>query len=211
MKNTPKILLLSSSRFLINNPKVFDKPFRDLKMAYVTTASKGVTNLSYIERERKFFKDEGYVYREFDIDGLTEDEVRKMLLGFDIVYVTGGNSFYLLKAIKESKFDFVIKELLEEGVIYMGASAGSYIACPTIEMAKWKHQDKYNHYKVEDLHAMNLVPFLVSVHYAPEFDEVLKKGIQNSNLPVKVLTDEQAVLIQGSDVKLIGKGNEIKL
>ena len=180
-------------------------------MAYVTTASKGVTDLGYIERERSFFKEQGYNYQELDIDGKTKNELKSLLEECEIVYLTGGNSFYLLNSIRESGLDKIIKELLPKGLIYMGTSAGSYVACPTIEMAKWKHQDKYNHYHVDDLHAMNLVPFLVSVHYKPEYNEVLRNGISSTKLPVRLLTDEQAILIQGDKVKLIGEGEEITI
>ncbi len=117
----------------------------------------------------------------------------------------------MLKSIKESGFDKVIKELISKGVIYMGSSAGSYVTCPTIEMAVWKHQDKYGHYAVTDLSAMNLVPFLVTAHYKPEYDEFLREGIKKTKLPVKIITDEQAILIINDKVKLIGKGKEIKL
>jgi peptidase E len=117
----------------------------------------------------------------------------------------------LLKSIKESGFDKVIKKLLPQGLIYMGASAGSYVACPTIEMATWKHQDKYDHYGLTDLTAMNLVPFLLMAHYKPENQELLKEEISQANLPVKILTDEQAIMAQDGSFKLIGKGGEIKL
>lgn len=206
-----RILLLSSSKFLIDHPKIFDKPFKDMKMAYIITASKGSTNLDYLQRERDFFKQQNYNYTELDIDGKNESELKEILSKYEIVYVTGGNSFYLLKSIKESGFDKVIKELISGGVIYMGASAGSYVACPTIEQSKWKHQDKYNHYKVEDLQAMNLVPFLVTVHYKPEYDDVLKENIPKTKLPVRILTDDQAILIQDDKTELLGEGKEINL
>lgn len=92
----------------------------------------------------------------------------------------------------------------------MGASAGSYVACPTIEMALWKHQDKYDHCGLTDLTGMNLVPFLMSVHYVPEFHDLLKEKTSNSNYLTRILTDEQAILVKDDEVKLLG-GEEIKL
>lgn len=56
---------------------------------------------------------------------------------------------------------------------------------------------------------MDLVPFLVTVHYKPEFDEILKENIPKASLPVRILTDNQALLIQGDKVELIGEGEEI--
>lgn len=204
-----RLLLLSSNRFLENNPQVFDKPFSKLKTAFVINASKSVPNTDYLERHRKFFKEHDYSIQELDIDGKDKNELRALLKGFEAVFVEGGNSFYLLKSIRESGFDEVIRELLPQGLIYIGASAGSYVACPTIEMALWKHQDKYDHHGITDYTAMNLVPFLMTVHYKPEYREILKDKIARAKYPVKVLDDDQAILVDGDKVELIGRKGEI--
>ncbi len=209
MKN---ILLLSSTKFLREHPSpIPGKSLREMRIAYVTTASKGVSDLTYLERTKGIFAQNGYNYTELDIDGKTQEWLENYLKDFDAVYVQGGNSFYLLKAIRESGFDSVIKKLLPEGFVYIGASAGSYVACPTIEMTGFKHQDKYDHCGVTDLTAMGLVPFLMSVHYSPEYKDVLKESIPAASLPVKILTDDQAILIQDDKVELVGDGEEIRV
>ena len=115
-----------------------------------------------------------------------------------------------MKCVRESGFDKVVKELILKGVIYIGASAGSCIACPTIEMAYWKHPDR-NTFGLTDLRALNLVPFLLSVHFKPEYAPVLKRKISTSKYPVKILTDEQAILVRNGEAKLVGCGEEIKI
>jgi dipeptidase E len=206
-----RLLLLSSNRFLEKNPQVFEKPFSKLKIAWIINASKSVPNTDYFERHRKFFKDHDYSIQKVDIDGKNKDELKTLLKDFEAVFVEGGNSFYLLKSIRESGFDEVVKELMPAGLIYIGASAGSYVACPTIEMALWKHQDKYNHHGITDYTAMNLVPFLMTAHYKPELKEILKDKIDGVTYPVKVLDDEQAILVIDEKIELIGKGEEIAL
>lgn len=207
-----RMLLLSSARFLMNNPPdIFGRPFSSYKMAYITTASKGVTDKGYLERDRKFFKEQKYNFEEIDLDGKDEQTLRELLKNFESVFVEGGNTFYLMKAIKGSGFDQVIKELLPKGLIYSGGSAGSYVACPSIEMATWRHQNKYDHYGVTDFTGMNLVPFLMSVHYKPEYKELLQEKIKQSKYPVKILTDDQVILVEGDNYQLVGKGEEIKL
>ena len=205
-----KLLLLSSSRFLQSHPQIFDKPFKDYKIAYVITASKSVPSTAYIERNRKFFNEQGYNIEELDLDGKNESQLINILKNFEMVYVEGGNTFYLLKSIRESGFDKVIKKLIPKGLIYMGASAGSYVACPTIEMATWKHQDKYDHHGVTDYSSMNLVPFLMTAHYKPEFHDLLKGRISTANYAVKILDDDQALLVQDDTCTLIGSGSEIR-
>jgi len=140
-----------------------------------------------------------------------EKELRDILKDKDAVYVEGGNTFYLLKAVRESSFDKVIKDLIEEGLIYLGASAGAYMACPTIETSLWKVSEKdiKDNYGVTDLTALNLVPFLLKVHYKPEQKEFLQEKIKQTKYPVRILKDGQALLVKNSEVKLIGEGNEI--
>ncbi|MFA6436753.1 MAG: Type 1 glutamine amidotransferase-like domain-containing protein [Candidatus Paceibacterota bacterium] len=206
------ILLTSSGKFLTDGDLSFlPKPITQMKIAYITTASKGVSDISYLERHRKRMKELNYNFKEIDIEGKNEQELEDILKNKEIIHVEGGNTFYLLKVVLESGFDKVIKELVRNGIIYIGSSAGSYIACPTIEMATWKHQDKYNHYGITDFTALNLVPFLVTAHYKPEYQELLKEKIKTSKYPVRILTDEQAILVQDEEVKLVGNGKEIKL
>ena len=180
-------------------------------MAYVTTASKGAHSLDYLDRAKKIFADNHYNYEELDLDGKNEQWLRDYMKNFDVVYMQGGNTFYLLRAIRESGFDNVLKDLVPKGLYYIGASAGSYVACPTIEMATWKEPNKYDRYGMTDFTGMNLVPFCVSVHYTPEYHDILKEKIVSFNYPVHILNDDQAILVSGSEAKLIGDSNKIEL
>ena len=55
--------------------------------------------------------------------------------GFDIIYMMGGNTFYLLDVIRKTSFDDKIRDFLSKGKIYIGSSAGSIIIGNTIEAA----------------------------------------------------------------------------
>lgn len=208
------LLLLSSGSFLDQDlTRYIGKPLKDLRIAHIINASKGkgVSDLSYIERTKERFNKNNCYFEDIDLDGKNEEELRDILKNFNAVFVNGGSTFYLLKAIRESGFDKVIKELLPQGFIYIGASAGSYVACPTIEMSLWKHQDKYDHCGITDLTGMNLIPFLLSVHYIPEFHDLLKDKISQANYKTRILTDNQAILVRGDKIELIGQESEIVL
>jgi len=207
------LLLLSSSKFLQNDlTNILGKPLEDFRIAHIITASKGrgVGHLDYLERTREIFKENGCYFEDLDLDGKNEDELREILKNFNMVFVNGGSTFYLLKSIRESGFEKVIKELLPQEFVYMGASAGSYVACPTIEMSTWKHRDKYDHYGITDLTAMNLIPFLISAHYVSENHDLIKKKAEKAKFPVKILDDNQALLVKDDKIELLG-GEEILL
>ena len=207
-----KTLLLTSAGMNVKEEilKILPKPANEIKIAYIITASKSEEDTSYVDKDKRAMIEQGFLVEEIDIRDKNEKELREMFKDKDIVYVQGGNTFYLLKYVRESGFDKVIKELIQKGVIYIGVSAGSYIACPTIEAALWKDQDK-NIVGLKDLTALNLVPFLLLAHYTPERKEVIKKGVSSSKYPVKILTDDQAILVRDDKVELVGKGPEIKL
>jgi len=208
-----KLLLSSNGAFVIEKGlKLLFDDVSKIKLAYVTTAGKASRNREYLGIHKKLLEKAGYDYEELDIEGKNEDELMEILKNKNAVYVEGGNTFYLLKAVRESGFDRVIKKLIEKGVAYIGSSAGSYIACPTIEVSTWKKPgEEKSRFGVTDLTAMNLVPFLLKVHYAPEQAELLKEKILEARYETKILKDGQAILVLGDNYKLVGEGEEIKL
>lgn len=207
-----KTILLTSAGMDVKEEilKILPKPANQIKLAHITTASKVEDDLSYLEKDNREMSKLGLQVDEIDIEGKNEPELRKLLKNKDIIYIQGGNTFYLLKYVRESGFDKIIKDLTDKGVIYIGVSAGSYIACPTIEAANWKPQD-INIVGLTDLTGLNLVPFLISAHYKSEYKEILKREISTTKYPVKILTDEQAILITNNEITLVGKGKEIKI
>ena len=58
--------------------------------------------------------------------------LRRCLRGYDLVWVMGGNSFALRRAMKQSGFDTVVRDLLEtDAIAYGGYAAGAVVADPT--------------------------------------------------------------------------------
>lgn len=159
------------------------KPISKMKMAYIMTASKGARDISYLIKHKQRMAELEYNFEEIDIEGKNENELMKIFIDKEVIYIEGGNTFYLLRSVRQSGFGKVIKNLLDRGVIYIGSSAGSYIACPTIEMSTWKKPgEEQARFGITDLTAMNLAPFLLKVHYEPEMKELLKKKLKTRNI-----------------------------
>ena len=61
----------------------------------------------------------------YDLDYLISfDEAKK----YDAIYFCGGTSEHLLNEINKSGFNFILNKLVDEGMFYIGVSAGSVIA-----------------------------------------------------------------------------------
>lgn len=60
--------------------------------------------------------------------------LRAALGDVDLVWVMGGNSFILRRAMQQSGFDEVILDLLDaDAIVYGGSSAGAVVAAPTLD------------------------------------------------------------------------------
>lgn len=206
-----KTLLLTSDGMQVKDEilKILPMPANQIKLAHIITASKAQKDTSYVDKDIDAMKGLGFSVSDVDLEGKNEKELRELLHSFDVIYVQGGNTFYLLKWVKESGFDVVVKELVEKGKIYIGVSAGSIIAGPSIEVAGWGDIDR-NEVALQDLTALDFVPFCILPHYIEKERKLLEQEIPRFGYPVRILTDDQAFLIKDDKVTLVGYGKEIK-
>jgi dipeptidase E len=182
---------------------MLEKKPGDLKVIFIPNAGDPYgDNKPWVEADRNKLIELGFNVKDFDLREKTEKDTRKALLNTDVIFVAGGNAFYLLQKIRESGFDKVIQELISSNKIYIGSSAGSYVACPTIEAANWKQRDK-NIVGLKDLTALNLVTFLVLAHYTNELEPLISQEIARTKFKVKILTNNDFVLVEDGISKLI--------
>lgn len=208
------ILLTSAG---IKNPAVqqevlrlLPKPPSELKLAHIVTASHTEANTEYVDKDRAALQAVGFEITDISLEDLTPDTTFPTLNKFDIIYVQGGNTFYLLKHARACGFEQAVRKFLEDdNKWYIGVSAGSYIACPTTEMGYWVPKPDDNH-GLTDPTGLNLVPFLLTVHYNREkYSRSLPEHLRTASAPVKILTDDQALLVKDGEITLLGEGPEI--
>ena len=177
---------------------------KECTVAFIPTACDPEPDKTYVQWTIDQINELGLKLFTVDLKGENEDSLYDKLKSADIICVNGGNTFYLLDQAKKSGFDKVAKKLVDEGKIYFGVSAGSYLACPTIEASKWKHLDDPDVVGRTDLSALDLVNFIMVVHYEDKNKEAVENAVETTSYPVVVLTDKQGVVVNGDDIKLAG-------
>lgn len=204
------LILTSSGKFITKNniDSYLPKKIVDCKIAYITTASKKVHNTDYVKNHKQEMDKQKFNYTEIDIADFEETELKKILADYDIIFVEGGNAYYLLHAVRKSGFEKIVRELLPKGVVYIGSSAGSYIACPSIIMATFTEHG-FDRFGITNYKSMNLVPFLLKAHYKPEMKKRLTEEFSNLLHPLRIINDNQALLIQDKQITLLGGGKEM--
>jgi peptidase E len=88
-------------------------------------------------------------------------------------------------------------------VTYIGKSAGSYIACPSLIVSTWSKLT-FDKFGLTDLTAMSRVPFFVKAHYTPEMYDSLNQHTQELSSPLYALDNDQALVVDGDRIELIG-------
>lgn len=203
-----KLLLASNGGFLIEKGyQILGIPKEQIKIGYVTTASKGTKNLEYLERHRQQMRDNGYNFQEIDIEGKTEKELRDFFKDKNIIHMEGGNTLYLLRAIKKTGFDKILKDLINNGMVYAGTSAGSSVMGPVIDFSSWVTEGTPK----EDLIALNYVPFVFKAHYTDDKETEYKEKMKKVGYPVKFFRDGQGILVEDGKYTFVGDGEEVKI
>jgi dipeptidase E len=114
---------------------------------------------------------------------------------YDTIYVCGGNTFKLMKAVKESNFKEKVLNVLNRGGIYIGASAGALILSPTISIAGEVEPDD-NEVGLEDMSGMNIIDFEILPHYSPEQDPQISDYKLKTNIEIKLITNEEIIVLE---------------
>ena len=139
------------------------------KVLYITTA---------VDGEKDDNKD--WVIKEYNtiLDlGINESNITEYKIGneiniddYDIIYMMGGNTIYLLDMVRKHNFGSVIKKFINDGKIYIGSSAGSQILGSTISLNAIYEDNFVN---MTDFTALGIVDKEVVPH-ANKKEELLK-------------------------------------
>jgi len=143
------------------------------------------------------------------------DALQEALADLDMLWINGGNSFILRRAMRLSGFDDVIKVLLSrDALAYAGFSAAAVVTAPSLRglEAVDDPEDVPEGYPTEIIwEGLGLLPFAVVVHYRSDHPE--SAAVENEvalyereGIPYRTLRDGQALVVQGSidRLKIVG-------
>jgi len=197
-------VLLTDSGFYYNNEldkplnllinrfeKMLQKPFTKIKVLFIPTAAMQdeIKARAIIERLRNELLTMGILSENItihDIDGsLTEEDAMR----FDVIYITGGNTPYLAKRVKDVRFEKIITRMIFANKVYIGMSAGSMLLTPSF------NEDDIHNPLFEGL---GLIKAYIAIH--------CDVGTQNrSDLPLPhiALQENQAIELHSDGYELI--------
>lgn len=199
-----KLFLASSFQDVADLLPDFEKNLKGKRITFIPTASIVETVNFYVKSGRKALEDMGLLVEELEISTASAEEITLKLKQNDYIYVTGGNTFFLLQEMKRTGTDQLIKEEVNSGKLYIGESAGAIVASADIEYAKG--MDSVDEAPdLESFEALGLVDFYPVPHYNnPPFQEATKQIIDtySSTLKLSPISNQEAILVNHEEVKV---------
>jgi len=111
---------------------------------------------AYASMARKRFEKMGYALESIH----TANNPQQAVNNAESIFIGGGNTFRLLKALYDADVLEPIRQRVAEGMPYVGSSAGSNVAGPTIKTTK-----DMPIVQPPSFDALGLVPFQISPHF----------------------------------------------
>jgi dipeptidase E len=211
-------LYLSSFR-LGNRPEaLLDLLAGRTRVAAITNADDyktGADRIASFERERTDLASLGLEASELDLRDFFGEQARlgQYLAQFDLLWVRGGNSFILRRAMRASGADDAIRELLlTDSIVYAGYSAGPCMLAPSLHGAELVDDPLdipagYDREIIWD--CLGILPYSLLPHYRSDHPEspLIDKSVEymiDEHIPFVALRDGEALVRDGAEDLIVG-------
>tara|TARA_Y100000310_G_scaffold303059_1_gene341036 strand:- start:3129 stop:3788 length:660 start_codon:yes stop_codon:yes gene_type:complete len=154
----------------------------------------------------EWFKEQTRNFKNLRIDMVTDSNKPVELSSYDLVFVGGGNTFKLLKRLRESGFEEKLIDYYNNGGSVYGGSAGAIIWGNTIETALiCKDKDK-NEVKLKNIKGFNKINnYDIQCHFEPDQVEEHQEYITKTGRNVIAIPEGSFILVESSQYNAKGK------
>ena len=159
----------------------------------------------YTEKVRKVFTKLGYlVYSIVD-----EENPVKAVEEAECIMIGGGNTFFLVYMLYKWKIMEAIRQKILTGTPYIGWSAGSNVACPSLRTT-----NDMPIVEPESFNTLNVIPFQINPHYLDAHptdhggetreQRIMEFLAVNPLIKIAGLRERTALLVEGNKIGLVG-------
>lgn len=173
---------------------------------YIVTAGNVYDNPHWIADEVDAIRKTGRAVRQVDLAVLAKGTLVAAFAGCDVIWVGGGNTFYLLQEVKRSGFDEFVTMRIMAGTTYVGTSAGSIILAPNIESVRFA-DDPAEAPDLISFDGLGLFPLVAFAHFDnPDFKDVYRQillyALEN-DVDFVTLKEKQFIVADGDSWKMV--------
>lgn len=181
------------------------KNLQGMKVAFIPIAAEVEKVKFYVKKGWKALEDLGMQITELNISTTEASKIKKTIENADCIYISGGNTFYLLQELRKTGADELIKQHILTGKLYIGESAGAMITAPNIEYVSLM-DDPEKGKELTGFEGLNIVDFSTVPHlWCFSFAKATKEIISRygESLTFKAISNTQALRVDEEGVKTL--------
>jgi len=182
------------------------KPAADIRLAFIPTAAnvEGGNKTDWFFRQYEDLRRLGIQWIDMVDFADADVDWRARLDACDVLYLTGGNTFYLLDQIRKQGFEEYLHGALQNKV-YVGGSASSITMTPSIEVAAMPPGDP-NLPGLTDLTGLKYVDFEIEPHCDQSRFATVETYAKANHKKVYAIDDQTALAVVDGDINVITEG-----
>ncbi|MDO4894237.1 Type 1 glutamine amidotransferase-like domain-containing protein [Moraxella sp.] len=168
------------------------------KVAFIDIASQIEEYKGYVDNAKNAFTELKLSVNIIDFNQ-SSDDIKEQINQCDMIYVSGGNTLYLLQQLKLKNIDIFLIDWIKQGKPYLGESAGTVILAKNIEyiLPIENHTDRFT-----DFVGLGMIDFYPVVHFDNEpfiqGNKVIFDNCTDTNLIA--FNNYQALIIYGNRI-----------
>lgn len=201
-----RMLLVSMFQYATDHLLAVEPDLKGKRVAYIPTAA-AVERLGFFTKISKWMlKAMGASVTVLDVSAVPRETMEAELSACDVVFVCGGNTFYLLQELGRSGADELIKREVERGKLYVGESAGAIVAAPDIAYSR-AMDDPGKAPALDSTARLGLTGFYTVPHAGNhEFGRAVEAIADEFGqvLDLRVIGDKQAIHVEDGRATMLG-------
>lgn len=183
---------------------MYDNSINDKKILFISTAANVESYRGYIDEAIIALHELGYQPEILDIAAAQVHQIQQKIENAKILYISGGNTFYLLQELKRNHLIPILINKIKHGLPYIGESAGAMIMAENIG---------YNHIMddaslapdLTDYTAIGITDFYTLPHY---MEEPFTQSVQETERVYHYLNffrirNDEAIVVNGDTHQII--------
>jgi dipeptidase E len=182
---------------------------REMSFALIENAADIIPNRNdWLGGFRDMLKSNGYQIEVVDLQKWRdkEDKLKQKLAAKDVIWLGGGHTYYLRWILRATHADVIIRDLVSQGKIYAGWSAGAVVAGPTTQyFDKMGDDPTMSPELIEE--GLHLTKYVVVPHMDNkdfyEGADMTNQLLRKAGYQTIRLGDNQALIIDGDHRKVI--------
>lgn len=176
---------------------------RGNKVAYISSEPQVAPRPYYLSTIEDYSKiSEGVEVDYFDLSDDFSDESLEEMLHYGTIYLSGGNTYIFLNDARKRRLYKLLRMHLNNGGLLVGASAGSLMMTPTIDLADGFDE---NIFGLTDVKGFHFIDFEFHPHFEESHRDFLTSYMEGKDSVLYICKDGDGIFCGDDGVTLFGE------